>query len=222
MTSRLRVRLRTNVTGRAADRSLRTKGYSRCLRVRLPQLYRAHRRVPLHAPSSVHIARKANPEMPNAHRVYAHTHVTYTGILLGGVPKSRGTHKFPTSRVTETQYPTGFKPLHDPFRDNKNRMLLPQQFRRSQQKLGRTFDFDAHCTDGGENSHVSRWCSPTNSFMDTNVAEITVWDDPSYDDPTPFLQHYWKCKEKAPTPTNAVLLLHQWKSAPWWYLTKGF
>ena len=43
--------------------------------------------------------------------------------------------------------------------------------------------------------------------MDTDVSGHTIYMNPPFGDPTPFLQHYAKCKEKDPCGTTCVLVM---------------
>ncbi|MGH3056204.1 MAG: hypothetical protein ACRDL7_14615, partial [Gaiellaceae bacterium] len=59
-------------------------------------------------------------------------------------------------------------------------MFNRDEFAQYNKKHG-PFDLDACCDDQGVNAHVARFCSPSNSFLDTDVAGQRIWANFPFD-----------------------------------------
>ena len=80
--------------------------------------------------------------------------------------------------------------------------------------LGVTFTIDGACNDDGSNAHFEKFCSPSKSFLDTQVDGETLWLNPPFNRIDEFLDHYLVCKSRSPRTTSACLVLPDWQ-APW-------
>ena len=93
-------------------------------------------------------------------------------------------------------------------------MLNREFFLELSSKFG-PFTCDACCDDRGANAHVSTlFFSPSNSFMDNDIAGMNVYMNPPFDNVLPFITHYVKAKVRDPS-TSGVFVLPHWPSAPW-------
>lgn len=81
--------------------------------------------------------------------------------------------------------------------------------------VGQQFTLDgAACN--AHNAHAPKFCTPTKSFLATNVEGEHVWLNPPFKTQivSDFLQHYNECKARAPLTTSACVLLPDWEWIP--------
>lgn len=80
------------------------------------------------------------------------------------------------------------------------------------------FTVDAACDEDGYNSMCSRFYSTANSFLDTDAFHFksndTLWINPPFDDPGPFLRHYLDLKAHSPG-LSCMFILPLWRGQPW-------
>lgn len=82
------------------------------------------------------------------------------------------------------------------------------------------FTMDAAADCAGNNAHVtSKFCSPDNSFFETDCSGNTVWCNPPFDRAADFIAHYLTCKNNSSSTTSAVFVLPKWRNVPWSALT---
>ena len=95
--------------------------------------------------------------------------------------------------------------------DTTDRMLHQPFFAKIQEQT-RPFTLDACCDDHGHNALCSKYCSPSNSFLDFDCRHHHVWINPPFRHHAMFaiVRHYAKHKHMAPHTTSACLLLPEW------------
>jgi hypothetical protein len=98
--------------------------------------------------------------------------------------------------------------------DTSDRMLSPDIFRELQDLTSRQFTLDACCNDNGSNALVSKFCSKSNSFLETDVQGEHVWLNPPFNQLREFISHYLQCKAKSPHTTSACILVPKWRARP--------
>ena len=84
--------------------------------------------------------------------------------------------------------------LHAMVKDTQNRMITQKEFDAIEQSLGVRFELDACCNVLGTNSLCQKSCSMVNSFLQFDCAGMSVWLNPPWEDPEPFVRHYLDCK----------------------------
>ena len=78
------------------------------------------------------------------------------------------------------------------------------------------------CKDDGSNSRVPRFCSPSNSFFDTQtLASEHVWINAPFHLIEPAIKHYLALKARSPDTTSACILVPRWPGARWNRLLQG-
>lgn len=85
---------------------------------------------------------------------------------------------------------------------------------------GCTLTLDGCADDSGTHAVCPAFCSPSNSFLATDVAGKMVWLHPPYHAIQPFIQHYKQCKAKDPHNTGACIMVPKW-AASWRTLLSG-
>jgi len=60
-------------------------------------------------------------------------------------------------------------------RDSSDRMFVQEEYVNLQHLTGRQFTYDACCDDRGVNAHCADFSSPTNSFLQCDIAGRHVW-----------------------------------------------
>lgn len=92
---------------------------------------------------------------------------------------------------------------------NSDRMFDKAEWAQFNAKYRFTID---GCADSkGLNAFCNTFCSPINSFLETDVSGHTVWLNPPFDKVRDFLQHYLLCKATKPCSTSACIVLPDWQ-----------
>jgi len=97
--------------------------------------------------------------------------------------------------------------------DVGDRRLSPDIVREICVELGIELTLDGASNDKGTNAQCDRYCSPSKSFLETQVDGETIWLNPPFNQIDEFLDHYMVCKRRAPD-TSTCLVLPDWQ-APW-------
>jgi hypothetical protein len=80
-----------------------------------------------------------------------------------------------------------------------------------QHLTGRQFTYGACCDDRGVNAHCADFSSPTNSFLQCDIAGRHVWLNAPFAKLDLFIKHYLKCKAAAPFSTSACVVVPSWQ-----------
>lgn len=83
------------------------------------------------------------------------------------------------------------------------------------------FDLDGASDNAGANAHVTDFCCPDRSFLETDFSGRNVYLHAPYDQLESFLAHYLRTKLRAPS-TRGVFIVPKWTRKPWFKLLRNF
>lgn len=101
-------------------------------------------------------------------------------------------------------------------------MFLPSEFTAIEAELHSPFTLHAACDDDGKNKHTdTTYCSPSNSFLQSNCAHHQVFMNPPFSQLKAFIEHYQTCKKQSPHDTSACIVVPLWPSADFYPLLQN-
>ena len=81
---------------------------------------------------------------------------------------------------------------------------------------------DACSDDQGLVAQTKEYFCPKRSFLGADVSGQTVWLNPPFDQMQEFLTHLVKCRDMAPSSTQALVVVPKWVQEPWYQMLKDF
>ena len=101
-------------------------------------------------------------------------------------------------------------------RDLGDWQLRSDEFRYLEALSSREFDIDGAADPMGRNAQCSRYCSVSDSLLDTDIRGMHLWCNPDWHLASDSLRHFSLARSEQPETTSAVFLLPAWPTAPWW------
>ena len=124
-----------------------------------------------------------------------------------------------SAKVAGTQEAVAFVTTHHAFAyDASDWMLETDIFCDLHAEFG-PFTLDGACDEEGTNSHLPRWCSKSDSFLEKDLQGERVWLNPPFRQAGTFLAHYLEQKETYPELEGMFVLPYK-PTASWWHLVK--
>ena len=125
-----------------------------------------------------------------------------------------------SAKVAGSEEAVAFVTTHHAFAyDASDWMLQTDLFLDLHAEFG-PFTLDGASDAEGTNSHLPRWCSKSESFLERDLAGERVWLNPPFRQAGTFLAHYLEQKELYPDLEGMFVLPYK-PEASWWHLLKG-
>ena len=86
-------------------------------------------------------------------------------------------------------------------------MLHPKVWKQIQALCNQEFTLDACANSNGDNILCSKYCSPTDSFLQKDLKDEFVWINPPFKRAKEFLEAYFTQKRQYPEHVGACILL---------------
>ena len=101
-------------------------------------------------------------------------------------------------------------------RDPGDWQFREDEFRHLEALSNRKFDIDGASDPMGRNALCDRFCSVSDSLLDTDIKGLHLWCHPDWHMAAESLRHFRLEMSARPESTQAVFLLPAWPTAPWW------